>query len=155
MRIRTIAKNCEAKRIRTKWTRLRFAFASQFLKRVRFRFAFAIGTDCEFAEQNLRKIHSFQNIFHGLYGVNFNVVLFSNQNIALKIIICSDNIINPFLLVNFRRIRVFGDYFGFPVKLRLSFNNFVGLPTIAAKINVFSEIFFSNRSLIQLSCVFN
>ena len=57
MRIRTIAKNCEAKRIR---------------------FAFAIGTDCEFAEQNLRKIHCFQNIFPGFYGLNFNGVLFSN-----------------------------------------------------------------------------
>ena len=81
MRIRTIAKNCEAKRIRfaslrTKLTRLRFAFASQFLKRVRFRFAFAIGTDCEFAEQNLRKSHCFQNIFQGFYGVNSNEVLF-------------------------------------------------------------------------------
>ena len=64
--------------LRTKLTRLRFAFASQFLKRVRFRFAFAIGIDCEFAEQNLREIHCFQNIFPGFYGLNFKGVLFSN-----------------------------------------------------------------------------
>ena len=57
--------------------------------------------------------------------------------IALKIIICSDNSINPFLVVKFRRIRVTGCYFGFLDKFRLPFDNFVGLPTIVARINVF------------------
>jgi hypothetical protein len=89
LRIRTIAKNCEAKRIRfaslrTKLTRLRFAFASQFLKRVRFRFAFAIGTDWQSAIANSQskiseKVNVFRiffKVFQGFYGVNFNEVLF-------------------------------------------------------------------------------
>jgi hypothetical protein len=63
----------------------------------------------------------------------------------------SDNSINPFLEVKFRRIRVSGDYFGFPDKLRSSFNTFVGLPTIAAKINVFSEIFSVDEALFSFS----
>ena len=58
----------------------------------------------------------------------------------------------PFLVVKFRRIRVFGGYFGLLDKFRLPFHNFVGLPSVVAKIN---ENFSSKRSLIQLSCVVN
>ena len=46
----------------------------------------------------------------------------------------------------------FGGYFGFPTKLRLAFDNFVGLSEISAQIKIISEKIFSQRSLIYLSC---
>ena len=80
--------------------------------------------------------------------LNFNVVLFLTLNIALITILCSDNIINPFLVVKFRSIRVFGGYFGFPGKFWVAFDNFVGLLKILDKINIFSEKILSILSFI-------
>ena len=137
-RLRKIAK-------RSKFASLRFAqngldFASLSLRNFWNTFAFASLSQFEPIANSQSKICEnfiiFRTFFQ-VFGLDFIGFLFKTLNIALITIKCSDNSINPFLEVKFRRIRVFGGCFGFLDKFWLGFDNFVDLPTISAKKKTF------------------
>ena len=76
-------------------------------------------------------------IFSGFVGRNSYFAYFSTINSSLKPVTCSEKRINLFQAVKFQRLRILGGYFVFPNKFQFDFDNFVVLPTITAKINIF------------------
>ena len=119
MKIRTIANSHDYEFASHRMDFVRYAFASQFLKCVRFRNLNRL----RIRRAKSAKILFFQGIFSGFFQFNFTEVLFLCLNIASKTIISSDNSINLFQAVKFRRIRFFGVFFGFSDKFWLVFDN--------------------------------
>jgi len=129
MRIRTIAKNCEAKRNCLSQNELNFASSFNFLECDSFRNLNWLRV----RRAKSAKILLFSDDFFGFCRAQFLFCVFLTFNLALKPELCSENWINPFQAVKFQRLRVFDGFFGFPEKQHLDFENFVGLSTISAQ----------------------